>query len=426
MYKLNSVEIDGFWKNQKLSTNFKDNVNIFIGPNGSGKTTLINLLQAVLSVDLGLLQTSDFKEIRIKLSENNKTRSIVVSKSESDSVYDFVNIKISRESFKLPLIPNETELRRRFSPKYYETFKIVKTKMASIVQFSWLSVYRELIEEEDFEYPGYRTRRPMRLPNPIDARLLSLLNRLRDYHLKIQSEANELSTKFQKQVLISLLYSDQFDTYNFDSAPEVNFQELQEQLYNAYTALNVLTSGLRKKVDEHISIIKKSISTIAEKFKNQENLMVNDVLPLSLLKRTRRIVELSNDTDILKKGLFELLNLFLNTINDFFPDKNVKLNSKAEYGLEILKNNVPINFGQLSSGEKQLFILLAETVLQQGKNSVFIADEPELSLHVSWQKRLLRAIRVLNSDSQIIVATHSPEIAGAWRDHIIKMSEVLS
>lgn len=69
MYKLHRVEIDGFWKNYTLTTNFNENINIFIGPNGTGKTTLINILQAVLSVDLPLLLSLDYKEIRIKLSD---------------------------------------------------------------------------------------------------------------------------------------------------------------------------------------------------------------------------------------------------------------------------------------------------------------------------------------------------------------------
>ena len=197
MYKLNSVEINGFWKEYSLSASFREDVNVFIGPNGSGKTTLINLLQAVLSVDLVLLHMSDFKDIRIKLSDGNKIRSIVVKKIQSESVYDFIKFKISRDLFKLPLVPNEIELRRKFSPKYYETLKDVRSKMASIVHLSWLSVYRELIEDSEYEY-AYRARRTVPILNPIDARLRSLLDRLRDYHLKIHSQANELSVKFQK------------------------------------------------------------------------------------------------------------------------------------------------------------------------------------------------------------------------------------
>ncbi len=114
------------------------------------------------------------------------------------------------------------------------------------------------------------------------------------------------------------------------------------------------------------------------------------------------------------------------TTNGFFHDKTLKLNPSAEYGCEIYKKDKPINFMQLSSGEKQLFILIAETVLQAGGAAVFIADEPELSLHVSWQRNLINAICTLNPNSQLIVATHSPEIAGSWENQTIRMSGVLN
>ena len=124
--------------------------------------------------------------------------------------------------------------------------------MSELVYLSWLSVYREILEEdEDTDY-RYRYRRGELILNPVDARLRSLLNRLRDYHLKIQSEANELSVKFQKQVLISLLYNIKYDTFDLESVQNLDFNELKDQLYDAYKALGVLTSGLRKNIDNHI------------------------------------------------------------------------------------------------------------------------------------------------------------------------------
>lgn len=50
------------------------------------------------------------------------------------------------------------------------------------------------------------------------------------------------------------------------------------------------------------------------------------------------------------------------------------------------REDVPISLTALSSGEKQLFILLTEALLQRECNYLFIADEPELSLHVKWQR----------------------------------------
>lgn len=84
-----------------------------------------------------------------------------------------------------------------------------------------------------------------------------------------------------------------------------------------------------------------------------------------------------------------------------------------------------IRISDLSSGEKQLFIQLLEVLLQEGKPAVLIADEPELSLHVSWQEKLLAALRELNDNAQIIVATHSPDIVGPFRPSVIDMESII-
>jgi predicted ATPase len=79
----------------------------------------------------------------------------------------------------------------------------------------------------------------------------------------------------------------------------------------------------------------------------------------------------------------------------------------------------------LSSGEKQLLILLSEVLLQKQSPSVFIADEPELSLHVNWQEKLVGSLRSLNTQAQIIAATHSPDIVGTLSDRAIDMESII-
>ncbi|MNQ81639.1 hypothetical protein D3C85_966700 [compost metagenome] len=81
---------------------------------------------------------------------------------------------------------------------------------------------------------------------------------------------------------------------------------------------------------------------------------------------------------------------------------------------------------ELSSGEKQLLIILGEALLQQSEACVYIADEPELSLHVYWQEELTKAISQLNRNAQIIFATHSPDIVGGHADKIIDMENLLA
>lgn len=85
---------------------------------------------------------------------------------------------------------------------------------------------------------------------------------------------------------------------------------------------------------------------------------------------------------------------------------------------------MPISLFKLSSGEKQLLILLIETLLQRKERCIFLADEPEISLHIEWQREIISSVLALNPNAQIIVATHSPEIAGKHKSKIIKMNDI--
>ena len=102
--------------------------------------------------------------------------------------------------------------------------------------------------------------------------------------------------------------------------------------------------------------------------------------------------------------------------------------SRGDIDITVNENSITtsINITSLSSGEKQLFILLTEALLQKNKPYLFIADEPELSLHIGWQKQILKELLKLNSNAQIIVATHSPEVAGSFPENIINMKNIIS
>ena len=78
----------------------------------------------------------------------------------------------------------------------------------------------------------------------------------------------------------------------------------------------------------------------------------------------------------------------------------------------------------LSSGEKQLLIVLGEALLQQNEACVYIADEPELSLHVKWQESLVDNLLNLNPRAQIIFATHSPDVVSRFGDRVFDMEKL--
>lgn len=84
-----------------------------------------------------------------------------------------------------------------------------------------------------------------------------------------------------------------------------------------------------------------------------------------------------------------------------------------------------IGLEQLSSGEKQMLLILTTVFLQEEQPCVLLMDEPEISLHISWQDKLIDMIRSLNPNCQLILTTHSPNIfTNGWEDRIVFIDDM--
>ena len=80
---------------------------------------------------------------------------------------------------------------------------------------------------------------------------------------------------------------------------------------------------------------------------------------------------------------------------------------------------------QLSSGEKQMLAILLTVLVEDNHHYVLFMDEPEVSLHVEWQQKLIDLIVELNPNVQIILTTHSPAvIMNGWIDHVTEVSDI--
>ena len=80
---------------------------------------------------------------------------------------------------------------------------------------------------------------------------------------------------------------------------------------------------------------------------------------------------------------------------------------------------------ELSSGEIKLILMFYDLLFETADHSIVLLDEPESSLHVDWQKDLLRTIIETcdDRDIQIIVATHSPDVV---EDYFTQLTPMLS
>jgi predicted ATP-dependent endonuclease of OLD family len=123
------------------------------------------------------------------------------------------------------------------------------------------------------------------------------------------------------------------------------------------------------------------------------------------------------DRDEKATALYANIALFEKLLNELFSETNKKI--VLQKGFYFSKNDKKIEPIRLSSGEKHLLILFLTVLLQDKQNAVLLLDEPEISLHYSWQQKLIEYLRELNPNCQLIIATHSGSIfIEGWADKV--------
>ncbi len=148
----------------------------------------------------------------------------------------------------------------------------------------------------------------------------------------------------------------------------------------------------------------------------------NSKAPSFFNYRLRALDDKKNAESILKN-----IDDFFECVNKFFQETKKKIDVssnparlffKTEYGGEI-------DIDQLSSGEKQLLYILLQVFLQEKKKWIVLMDEPEISLHISWQQILIDVICQMNPNCQLIIATHSPSMFGkGWGENVVFMEDI--
>lgn len=115
---------------------------------------------------------------------------------------------------------------------------------------------------------------------------------------------------------------------------------------------------------------------------------------------------------------------FQDLIDDLFQETGKKIIRKSNE-IQFEQDGDILTPYQLSSGEKQMLVILLTVLVQDNQHCTLFMDEPEISLHVEWQQRLISLIRCLNPNVQIILTTHSPAlIMNGWLDAVTEVSDI--
>ena len=138
-----------------------------------------------------------------------------------------------------------------------------------------------------------------------------------------------------------------------------------------------------------------------------------------------RIIEKlqSGDTDAAQQ-LSQKKSRFQDIVDELFRETGKKI-IRTENELRFTQIGEVLLPYQLSSGEKQMLIILLTVLVEDNLPYVLFMDEPEASLHLEWQKRLVDLCVELNPNLQIILTTHSPAIVmNGWVDSVTEVTDI--
>lgn len=117
--------------------------------------------------------------------------------------------------------------------------------------------------------------------------------------------------------------------------------------------------------------------------------------------------------------------MFQDTIDDLFSE-TLKTIDRSSNELLFNQYGEKLSPYRLSSGEKQMLIILLTVLLEDNEHYVLLMDEPEASLHVEWQQKLVGILRKMNPNAQIILTTHSPAmIMNGWLDAVTEVGDIV-
>ncbi|WP_196888835.1 AAA family ATPase [Aureivirga sp. CE67] len=208
-----------------------------------------------------------------------------------------------------------------------------------------------------------------------------------DYDIQNIGEDNLVSSDI-KSILIST-----FD--NFKDEPSLN-EKLKKLILEFGSYQRNINLKISKETEELISI-SDSIRENIDKASTED-----------LIKYKNTLINIDKIKQQIKKPIF-LLNELL---NKYFKESNKSVDfNDSNSPLIINLNSKEIPIENLSSGEKQLLIIFLSIIILDNDPCILLLDEPEISLHVEWQTTFLNDILKINSNLQIILATHNPLIA---------------
>ncbi len=424
----------GLWGRKSLSLKFDEHVNFLTGLNGSGKTTVINLIAATLGADFATLDRISFESIDIEVVDpqkrTNRSNIIVQKRRNQKSEFLSIEYEISGSSksdnyrFSVDSLPEQLMLResmtyQRDARNLYVRQRLsrgsetVLEKLRQQINLTWLSIHRMQANR------NAREERDRGYESPVDQRLYHLSNELVRYFSSLAIRADAETNKFQRFVFLSLLGRES-PSELVESVQRLDLAQERNTLTAIFKTFQLSEPEFQPDLEGHLKIAKAAIASVQK----QKTLTFPQWIGLINLWRSHSVVQQWHALDERQQVIYEPKVTFLSVLNGMIGQKRFSISEKNELAVE-LDDGTPLPLTGLSSGEKQLLIILGEALLQERQRWVYIADEPELSLHVSWQEQLIPHLKKINPSAQVVFATHSPDIVSVFRQNVFDVGALL-
>ena len=418
----------------------KDGSTILVGPNGCGKTTMLNMIKFIFVKNHYRLFEYEFEYIEFTING----QIIKLEKGEIEQKDDFndeINtVKCIRYSLNGEMLDEEyTRNRRTLSPSFWEKQIPDITRVSSKVFRDLRTMKYVNIEDMMEKYFGELTESVQREILNIPLEILKLLN----------------------EVNVELISTNRLMTITSNTGPR--YDVLQTE------TVEIFSEELKEKISKVLSEYANLSQRLDAKFPTKIINAIKEKKHLSEEELTEKSVEIENirkkhiETGILEENEEDYLNVNLDGIDYntasiltvYYEDTKIKLeylneisnqikifmemlNKKLSPGKELLINgssgisviqkqqNRNIRLNNLSSGEQQEIVLLYELIFKTDKNTLVLIDEPEISLNVKWQRDFLEDIsKIIDMNkSQVLIATHSPQIIGDRWDIVSNLGKV--
>lgn len=414
---LKSFIIRGLFGNKTVNISFDRKVKIFISENGKGKTTILNIIVNFFTKNFVKLTEYEFKEIEVTFRvENEKYKTLKFSKNEFFHIIPqkyLLNV-IKRELKKLL----KTQEEHGYFDKLIEDYSYSKELFLLFIEKEVSKdTFKEIKKLLD-DYPLQNTS-VIKRPNSVLMRYNKLL-------IFKNFEVEYFPTYRRIEINNIKAENNKFIKYGMEDIEEIIFNKLKFLKNQSIEILSQLNEEILKGLEnkKELEIKEEEISKLMN---NQKIFVLLGKIKEISLKEEKLIKEkLENYKENLALAHYILtvekiynkqveeeikINNFINVCNGYLIDKEIiYLEKTTEIYIKMKKEKKQISFQALSSGEKQIVALFANLYLNNKKNLMILMDEPELSLSIQWQKKLLPDIINTGNCNLLFCNTHSPFI----------------